>query len=126
MALALPQDVQCEAYDYPEQFFDPREWHICRVTPPNEQVAQTLSLIERSQRPVAIAGGGVRYSQAEAELGEFARQFNIPVAETFAGKGAMSDDSWLALGGMGTSGNPAANGLLRDADLVICLVYTDD
>lgn len=121
VALALPQDVQCEAYDYPEQFFDPHEWHICRVTPTSEQVAQILRLIERSQRPVAIAGGGVRYSQAEGELAQFARQFNIPVAETFAGKGVMGDETWLTLGGMGTSGNPAANALLRDADLVICL-----
>jgi 3D-(3,5/4)-trihydroxycyclohexane-1,2-dione acylhydrolase (decyclizing) len=121
VVLSLPQDVQSEAYDYPDHFFEPRIWHVHRAPPPREQVTDVLKLIEESERPVIIAGGGVRYSAAEDELLQFATRFAIPVTETFAGKGSMSGDSWLTLGGMGTSGNPAANQVLRDADLVICL-----
>jgi len=119
--LSLPQDVQSEAFDFPATFFEPRHWRIERVPPSQERLTEAIDLIRESRRPVIIAGGGVVYSGAESALVRFAHTYGIPVAETFAGKGCFDDDSWLALGGMGTSGNPAANQLLREADLVICL-----
>jgi 3D-(3,5/4)-trihydroxycyclohexane-1,2-dione acylhydrolase (decyclizing) len=121
VVLSLPQDVQTEAYAFPAQFFEHREWEVARRPPAAAEVARVVALLEEAERPVVIAGGGVRYSEAEVELREFAIAFEIPVAETFAGKGSLQNGSWLCLGGMGTSGNPAANRLLSEADLVICL-----
>ena len=121
VVLSLPQDVQAEAYDFPREFFEPRTWPVLRQPPPPEQVRVLAELIGRSERPVIVAGGGVVYSEAEDELRALAARCGIPVTETFAGKGAMRSRGWPAIGGMGTSGNPAANELLRTADLVLCL-----
>jgi 3D-(3,5/4)-trihydroxycyclohexane-1,2-dione acylhydrolase (decyclizing) len=121
VVLSLPQDIQSEAYEFPTGFFETRVWRVPRRAPTPDEVDHVLGLIDHSEQPVIIAGGGVRYSGAEAELARFAEVFGIPVAETFAGKGSMSASSWLSLGGMGTSGNPAANEIVANADLVISL-----
>ena len=121
VVLALPQDVQSHAWDYPERFFDEREWRIERPLPDPRRVAEAADLIRASERPLVIAGGGVLYSEAEEALLELARAAGIPVAETFAGKGAVQVDDWLQLGGVGLEGNPAASRLAMEADLVVAV-----
>lgn len=119
VCLAMPQDVEGEAYDYPEYFLQKRVWHIDRrpVTP--AQVQRAADRIRASQKPILICGGGVRYSEAWEELQAFAEKFNIPIGETQAGKGVISWDHPLNLGGIGVTGGKAANVIGRDADLVI-------
>src|SRR4029450_10919046 len=93
---ALPQDVQSQAFDYPAELFDERDWPIRRPLPDPGEVAEVARLLSRAHRPLLIAGGGVTYSDASRELEAFARATGIPVAETFAGKGAgQAGDSWL-------------------------------
>lgn len=117
--ICLPQDLLSEAYDYPSRFFEARSWHVARPLPEPSIVEEALALIRASSRPVVIAGGGVVYSDASDALMEFARTFQTPVVETFAGKGAMQVDEWFTLGGVGTHGTPAAAETVRQADLVI-------
>src|ERR671921_268997 len=119
VVIALAQDIQTEAYDYPAAFFEPREWAIARPAPHPDDVAAVARLIAAAERPLIIAGGGVLYSQAERELAALAEQLGIPVVETFAGKGAVHQDVWWGMGGIGLEGNPAANALAADADLVV-------
>jgi 3D-(3,5/4)-trihydroxycyclohexane-1,2-dione acylhydrolase (decyclizing) len=119
VVIALPQDVQTEAYDFPAGFFTPREWSIDRPAPHPDAVAAVAELIAAAEQPLIIAGGGVLYSEAEAELAAFADQVGIPVVETFAGKGAVQQDVWWGMGSVGLEGNPAANALAREADLVV-------
>src|SRR5215210_5416131 len=121
VVVALPQDVQSHAFDYPARFFDERTWRIERPLPDRRRIAEAIELLRAAERPLVIAGGGVHYAQAWDELAAFARQAGVPVAETFAGKGAMQDDSWLTLGGVGLEGNPAAGRIAKDADLVLCV-----
>ena len=117
--ICLPQDVLSQAYDYPGRFFEPRSWHVARPRPEPSVVEEAIALLRASRRPVVIAGGGVIYSDAEDALLEFARNFQIPVVATFAGKGAVQVDEWFTLGGVGTHGTPAAAEVVRRADLVI-------
>ena len=117
--ICLPQDILSQAYDYPGRFFEPRSWHVARPCPEPSVVGEALALIRAAERPVVIAGGGVIYSAAEKALLEFARTFQTPVVETFAGKGAVQVDEWFTLGGVGTHGTPAAAEVVRRADLVI-------
>lgn len=119
VTLALPQDVQAEAYDYPVAFFDRRVHVIERQTPATDALRRASDAIAGKRRPLIVAGGGVRYSGAEAELAAFAERFGIPVAETQAGKGAMPWNHPLNVGGVGVTGGLAANRLARQADLVI-------
>ena len=119
VVIALPQDIQTEAYDFPAAFFEPRDWPIYRAAPDPDQIAAVAELIAAAEQPVIIAGGGVLYSQAEGELAALAEQLGIPVVETFAGKGAVQQDVWWGMGGVGLEGNPAANALAKAADLVI-------
>lgn len=119
VVLALPEDVQSEAYDYPEGFFEARTWPILRVEPSPAQVAAVVAMLAASRRPLIIAGGGVVYSAAEAALAAFAAEFGVPVTETFAGKGAVESPAWWGLGGLGLEGNPAANAAAAQADLVL-------
>ena len=119
VTIALPQDIQAHAYDYPASFFEERVWRIERPRPDGRRVAEAAELLRTASRPVLIAGGGVRYSEAEAELAAFARRSGIPVAETFAGKGSVADDEWWLLGGLGLEGSPAAAAIVKRADLVI-------
>lgn len=119
VTLAFCQDVQAEAYDYPEAFFEPRVWRIRRPEPDPREVADLADAIRESKRPVIISGGGVIYSQAEADLVAFAEAHNIPFVETQAGKGANSWDHPLNFGSPGVTGSASANALCADADLVI-------
>jgi 3D-(3,5/4)-trihydroxycyclohexane-1,2-dione acylhydrolase (decyclizing) len=119
VVLALPQDVQSEAGEFPERFFAEREWPVERAQPPADQVAAVTRMLAQASRPLVIAGGGVIYSAAEEALASFATGTGIPVAETFGGKGAVQQDAWWNLGGLGLEGNPAANALAAEADLVL-------
>ena len=120
VTISLHQDVQGEAYDYPASFFERRVWPVTRRPPAASEIAAAASVLREAQRPLVIAGGGVRYSEAEAELRAFAEELGIPVAETSAGKGSFTGSERLA-GGLGVNGSRAANELARDADVVICV-----
>jgi 3D-(3,5/4)-trihydroxycyclohexane-1,2-dione acylhydrolase (decyclizing) len=119
--IALPQDVLSEAASWPARMFDPCVWDIERRPPAADRVRDAVAMLKTASRPFIIAGGGVHYSEAWAELVEFAHAFGVPVGETSAGKGAMRDDSDLQLGGVGVTGSPAPGKLAREADLVICI-----
>ncbi|GAA3410992.1 hypothetical protein GCM10018952_17850 [Streptosporangium vulgare] len=119
VTLALPQDVQAEAYDWPEELFARRVWHVARPVPEPAALARALELLRGSRRPLIVAGGGVVYSRACAELLRFAENHGVPVAETQAGKGALPYDHPCAVGAVGHTGTAAANTLAREADLVI-------
>ena len=119
VTLALPQDVQAEAYDYPAALFEPRVWMIPRARADRDRLREAAALVRASRRPLIVAGGGVIYSEATAALRAFAEATGIPVCETQAGKGALPEPHPLALGGVGATGTRAANLLARDADLVI-------
>jgi 3D-(3,5/4)-trihydroxycyclohexane-1,2-dione acylhydrolase (decyclizing) len=121
VTLALPQDVQTEAYDYPEEFFEHRVWTIARSRADSGLLKQAGEWIRSSQRPLIIAGGGVIYSEATSELSDFASQTGIPVAETHGGKGSLHADHPQSVGAMGVTGTSAANQLAVDADLVIAI-----
>jgi 3D-(3,5/4)-trihydroxycyclohexane-1,2-dione acylhydrolase (decyclizing) len=121
VTISLPQDVQAEAFDWPEHLFDRRVWEIERRPPAPARIDDLIGLLRSAERPFLIAGGGVHYSEAWAELAELAEAFGIPVGETSAGKGAFRDDHPLQLGGIGVTGGPAGSALARDADLVICV-----
>ena len=119
VTLALPQDVQTEAYAYPEAFFHKRVWHVPRNRPDRRALEQAAALIRASKRPLIVAGGGVIYAEATDALKRFVEQTGIPVGETMAGKGSLRFDHPLNLGAIGATGTFAANRVARDADLVI-------
>lgn len=119
VTLALPQDAQTEAYDYPLDFFRRRVWHVPRTRPDTSALARAGQAILGSQRPLIIAGGGVIYSGATEALRVLCERTGIPVGETMAGKGSLRFDHPLSLGGIGVTGTSAANRIARDADLVI-------
>jgi 3D-(3,5/4)-trihydroxycyclohexane-1,2-dione acylhydrolase (decyclizing) len=119
VTLALPQDVQAEAYDYPEEFFEKRVWRVGRPLPEAEMVERAAALIREAQRPMIVSGGGTIYSEATETLRRFADATGIPVGETQAGKGSMPYDNPLALGAVGATGTLAANRAAREADVVI-------
>jgi 3D-(3,5/4)-trihydroxycyclohexane-1,2-dione acylhydrolase (decyclizing) len=121
VTLALPQDVQSQAWDYPEHFFGTRTWRIERRLPDPRRIGEAVSLLMAADRPLIIAGGGVHYSEAWNELAALSAEFGIPVAETHAGKGALREGSDLLLGGHGVTGTPPAEKIARQADLVICV-----
>ncbi|MBP7694206.1 MAG: 3D-(3,5/4)-trihydroxycyclohexane-1,2-dione acylhydrolase (decyclizing) [Anaerolineales bacterium] len=119
VTLALPQDVQTEAYDYPLAFFRKRVWHIARPRPDRAALEQAAAWIRASRRPFIVAGGGTLYAEAAESLRRFVDQTGIPVGESMAGKGSLRYDHPLCLGGLGVTGTLAANRLARAADLVI-------
>ena len=119
VCLAMPQDVEGEAYDYPEHFLQKRVWHIDRRPISVSQLERATALIKKAKKPIIVCGGGVRYSGAEKELLALAEKYNIPVSETQAGKGLISWNHPLNLGGIGVTGGKAANVVAKDADLVI-------
>ena len=121
VTLALPQDVQTEAYDYPTHFFAKRVHRIPRPLPAADALDDAVRLIRQAQRPLVVAGGGVIYAEATAALAEFAETFGIPVAETQAGKGALPWNHPWNVGPIGANGGLAANRLARDADLVLAV-----
>lgn len=121
VTLALPQDVQVEAFDYPAAFFARRVWPIVRVRADVGLVRRAAELIAASRAPLIIAGGGVHYSEATAALQQFAEQTGIAVVETQAGKGALPYDHPQALGAIGATGTPGANRMAREADVVLAI-----
>ncbi len=121
VTLALPQDVQAEAYDYPVSFFRPSLHRPVRQPPDARQLQVAVGLIAGAERPLIVAGGGVHYSMACADLGNFAERLRIPVAETQAGKGALPWDNPCNVGAMGVTGSAAANSLAAEADLIIAV-----
>jgi 3D-(3,5/4)-trihydroxycyclohexane-1,2-dione acylhydrolase (decyclizing) len=119
VTLALPQDVQAEAYDYPEAFFEKRVWRVARPLPDAAEMERAVALIRGARRPMIVSGGGTIYSEAAEALRRLAQSTGIPVGETQAGKGSMPYDHPLALGAVGATGTFAANRAARDADVVI-------
>jgi len=119
VTLALPEDVQAEAFDVPAAFVEPRTWTVYRQPPAPDAIDRAAELIKAAQRPLIVAGGGVIYSEAVRALGELVDATGIPVCETQAGRGSLVSDHPLSLGAVGATGTAAANRLARDADLVI-------
>jgi 3D-(3,5/4)-trihydroxycyclohexane-1,2-dione acylhydrolase (decyclizing) len=119
VTLALPQDVQAEAYDFPEELFAHRTWHVSRWSSDRFLFSQAVDVIWKSKRPMIIAGGGILYSEASQALANFVKQTGIPVGETQAGKGSLPYDHPQNMGAIGATGTFAANRLARDADLII-------
>jgi 3D-(3,5/4)-trihydroxycyclohexane-1,2-dione acylhydrolase (decyclizing) len=121
VTIALPQDVQSHAFDYPAHFFDERTWRIERPRPDEARIREAVDLLRGAKRPLIVAGGGVLYADAQEELAAFARTIGAPVAETFAGKGAFQEDSPLTLGGLGLEGTPVSKHVAETADVVVCV-----
>jgi 3D-(3,5/4)-trihydroxycyclohexane-1,2-dione acylhydrolase (decyclizing) len=121
VTLALPQDVQTQAWDYPLDFFEPDLVTFRRIAPAADQLSAAAQAIRQARRPVIIAGGGVLYADATAALRAFCERHGIPVCETQAGKGALPWDHPLQLGAVGVTGSPAANALASEADVVIAI-----
>lgn len=119
VCIALPQDVQGESFDFPEYFFKKRIHKITRPIAVDEEFKECVELITKRKKPIIICGGGVRYSEAGEVLERFAEKFNIPIGETQAGKSAVRGSHHMNLGGIGVTGNLAANTIAKDADLVI-------
>jgi len=119
VTLALPQDVQTEAFDYPAELFETRLWRVGRPLPDAAALDAAAAAVREAQRPLIVAGGGVIYSEATAALAAFVARTGIPVAETQAGKGALRFDHPGALGAIGATGTLAANRIAAQADLVI-------
>ncbi|MEN2743258.1 3D-(3,5/4)-trihydroxycyclohexane-1,2-dione acylhydrolase (decyclizing) [Sinomonas halotolerans] len=119
VTIALPQDVQAEVFDVPEEFLAEREWRIRRPEPEAEDIAEAARRIRAAERPVVVAGGGVLYAFATDQLRAFAEATGIPVVWTQAGVGSLAWDHPQALGAVGSTGTTAANAVVRDADLVI-------
>ena len=119
VTLALPQDVQAEAWDYPAQLFEPRTWHISRPLADRALLARAVEWVRAAEKPFIIAGGGVIYSEAVESLKCLVEQTGIPIGETMAGKGALPWDHPQNLEALGATGTPGANILAREADLVI-------
>lgn len=121
VTLSLCQDVQAEAFDYPESLFEEKVWTVRRPQPDADELANAIALIKASQKPVIVAGGGVLYSQATKELAAFAEVHGVPVVVTQAGKSAIDERHALALGSVGVTGTSAANAIAEETDLVIAV-----
>jgi 3D-(3,5/4)-trihydroxycyclohexane-1,2-dione acylhydrolase (decyclizing) len=121
VTLALPQDVQAEAFDYPAHFFEKRTWPVARIRPEADVLAEAARRLREARRPLVVAGGGVFYSVAEDALRALAEATGLPVAVTQAGKGTLPDAHPCALGAVGVTGTLAADRLAAEADLVLLL-----
>ena len=119
--LGLPQDVQGWTYDYPVEFFEKKLHHIRRQTPDETEIAQAAALLKTAKRPMVIAGGGVQYSQAVAELTSFAESHGIPVVETIAGRANMLNSHSHNIGPIGVTGSNSANNIAERADVIIAV-----
>jgi 3D-(3,5/4)-trihydroxycyclohexane-1,2-dione acylhydrolase (decyclizing) len=126
VTLALPQDIQAEAYDYPSAFFEKRVWHVPRLRPDREALRRAAELIRASKAPLIVVGGGVIFSDATAALRAFVDQTGIPVGESQAGKGSLPYDHPACLGAIGATGTRGANIMAREADLVVGIGTTYD
>ena len=127
VCIALPQDVEGEAWDYPDYFFQKRVHPTARIKPTARAIDEAVKAIAKAERPLMIFGGGVKYSEAEAVFQKFAEKYGIPFGETQAGKGTITWEHELNMGGVGETGGLAANTLAKDADVVIGVGtrYTD-
>ena len=121
VTLSLCQDVQAEAYDYPESFFAEKVWSPRRVMPDADEFATAAAALKMAKKPVIIAGGGVLYSQASESLAAFAEAHGIPVMETQSGKSALPHDHELNMGSVGVTGTSASNALAEEADVVLAV-----
>ncbi|RDI62545.1 3D-(3,5/4)-trihydroxycyclohexane-1,2-dione acylhydrolase (decyclizing) [Microvirga subterranea] len=121
VTLALCQDTQAEAYDYPESFFAEKVWTTRRIRPDENELAAAADLIRKAKKPFIVAGGGVLYSGAEKALAAFAEKHGIAVGETQAGKSSLAHDHAACLGSVGVTGTGAANALAEEADVVIAV-----
>lgn len=119
--IALPQDIQSVAFDYPVNFFRKQIWRIERRQPDRRRIDETVSLLKGAKQPYILAGGGVHYSKAWGELREFSDKFGIPVGETHSGRGALRDESPLLIGGSGHTGTPLSGKYAAEADLVFLI-----
>ena len=119
VTLSIPQDVQAEAFDFPVSLFKKRVWAIQRARPDKEIISKAIELIKESSKPLIISGGGTIYSDAVGDLNKLVDQTGIPVAETFAGKGALCFDKAESLGAIGATGTPGAVSMAKEADLII-------
>jgi 3D-(3,5/4)-trihydroxycyclohexane-1,2-dione acylhydrolase (decyclizing) len=119
VTLAFPQDVQTEAFDYPEEFFREKVWVIPRTRSDRDLLTEAVKWIRAAKKPLIVAGGGVLYSEASGSLAKFAEATGIPVCESQAGKGSLPFDHPQQLGAVGATGTPGANILAREADLII-------
>ena len=119
VCIALCQDVEGESYDFPDSFFAKRVHKITRITPDAEEIADIAQIIADAKKPLLIAGGGVRYSEAGEAVEAFAEKFNVPFAETQSGKSAVLSSHPYNLGGVGVTGNLAANTIAKEADVII-------
>jgi 3D-(3,5/4)-trihydroxycyclohexane-1,2-dione acylhydrolase (decyclizing) len=121
VTLGLCQDVQAEAYDYPEAFFEERVWTTRRIRPSLDELDAAADALSKAKKPLIIAGGGVLFSQASSTLKDFAEKHGIPVCETQAGKSSLPHDHPLNMGAVGVTGTSAANELAREADVVLAV-----
>lgn len=119
--IALPQDTQELAFDYPDAFFEPKVWRIPRPRPDRKAIEEAVSVLKTAKAPVIIAGGGVRYSGAEQAVADFAAKRGIPVVETIAGKGSLTHDHPVHAGPIGIIGSTSANALAGKADVVVAI-----
>jgi 3D-(3,5/4)-trihydroxycyclohexane-1,2-dione acylhydrolase (decyclizing) len=121
VTLALCQDVQTEAYDFPEDFFAPRLWLPRRARPDHHELSSAVALLKGGRKPLVIAGGGVLYSEAEGQLRSFCEAHQLPVAETQGGKSSLAHVDALGVGAIGVTGTAAANSLAREADVILAV-----
>ena len=121
VVLALPQDLQSHAFDFPKEFFEERTWKIRRAIPEREDIGAVANLIKGAKKPLIIAGGGILYSEATPELEALANATGIPVAETFGGKGVVQNPGPWHLMGLGLEGSPETNKLVAEADLILSI-----
>lgn len=120
VCLAMPQDVEGEAFDYPDYFLAKRVWYMDRRIPTDRELQMAVDMIKEAKYPLLIVGGGCTYSEADESAVKFAEKFNIPITETQAGKGNIPWNLPLNVGGIGVTGGAAANKLAKKADLIIC------
>ena len=121
VTLSLCQDVQAEAYDYPESFFEEKVWGVRRIMPDGDEFASAATALLQAKKPVIIAGGGVLYSEASQSLRTFAERYGVPVLETQAGKSSLPHDHALNMGSVGVTGTSASNQLAEEADVVLAV-----
>jgi 3D-(3,5/4)-trihydroxycyclohexane-1,2-dione acylhydrolase (decyclizing) len=121
VTISLPEDVQAEAHNWPNEFFEKRIWHVRRPMPEPELVREVVNLLKAAVRPLIISGGGTIYSEASEELRLFVEQFGVPVTETQAGKGVLNWNHPMNAGPIGSNGSTSANKLAREADLIITI-----
>lgn len=119
VCISLPQDVEGESYDFPEEFLQKRVHRITRIAPAREEVDDLVSVLLTAQKPLVVCGGGVRYSEAGEALEHFCESFNIPFAETQSGKTACLSSNAYNLGGLGVTGNAAGNAIAKEADVIL-------